>query len=63
MISEKKNITKQKITKQKVCYEKSTKNRKENVERSNNQEMPLQYTSISEGKHWGISPRLASEHK
>ena len=34
-----------------------------NVEMSNNQEMFLQYTYISEGKHWGNSPRLASEHK
>ena len=42
---------------------KSTKNRKENVKMSNNQEMSLQYTYIYEGKHWGNSPRLASEHK
>ena len=33
------------------------------VEISNNQEMSLQYTYISEGKHWGNSLRLASEHK
>ena len=46
-----------------VCYEKSTKTRKENVKMSNNQEMSLQYTYIYEGKHWGKSPRLASEHK
>ena len=39
------------------------KNRKENVKMSNNQEMSLQYTYIYEGKHWGNSPRLASEHK
>ena len=63
MIPGKKNITKQQITKLKVCYEKSTKNRKENVKMSNNQEMSLQYTYISEGKHLGNSPRLASEHK
>ena len=62
MIPEK-NITKQQITKYKVCYEKSTKNSKENVEMSNNQETTLQYTYISEGKHWGNSLRLASEHK
>ena len=62
MIPEK-NITKQQITKLKVCYEKSIKNSKENVEMSNNQEISLQYTYISEGKHWGNSLRLASEHK
>ena len=45
-----------------VCYEKSTKDRKENVKMSNNQ-MSLQYTYIYEGKHWGNSPRLASEQK
>ena len=30
---------------------------------NNNQEMSLQYYYISEGKHLGNSPRLASEHK
>ena len=58
-----KNTAKQQITKYMVCYEKSTKNRKENVKLSNNQEMSLQYAYIYEGKHWGNSPRLASEHK
>ena len=58
-----KNTTKQQITKKMVCYEKSIKNRKENVKMSNNQEMSLQYTYIYEGIHWGNSPRLASEHK
>ena len=57
-----KNITKQQITK-KVCFEKRIKNRKENVEMSNTQEMSLQYTYISEGKYWGNSPCLASLHK
>ena len=58
-----KNTTKQQITKKIACSENWTKNRKENVKISNNQEMSLQYTYISEGKHWGNSPRLASEHK
>ena len=58
-----KNATKQQITKEIACSEKRTKNRKENENMSNNQEMSLQYTYIFEGKHRGNSPRLASEHK
>ena len=58
-----KNTTKQQITNKISCSEKRTKNRKENVKMSNNQEMSLQYTYISEGKHRGNSPRMASEHK
>ena len=46
-----KNTTKQQITKKIACSEKRTKNRKENVKMSNNQEMSLQCTYISECKH------------
>ena len=58
-----KKTTKQQITKKIARSDKRTKNRKENVKMSNNQEMSLQNTYVSEGKHWGNSPRLASEHK
>ena len=58
-----KNTTKQQITKNIACSEKRTKNRKENAKTSNNKEMSLQCTYISEGTHWGNSLRLASEHK
>ena len=46
-----KNTTKQQITNKIACSEKRTKTRKENEKMSNNQEMSLQYTYISEGKH------------
>ena len=62
MIPEK-TLPSKKSQNRKTIVRKVPKNRKENVEMSNNQEMSLQYTYISEGKHWGNSLRLASEHK
>ena len=40
-----KNTTKQQITKKIACSEKRTKNCKENVKMSNNQDMSLQYST------------------
>ena len=53
-----KTLPSKKSQKRKSVMRKSTKNRKENVEISNNQEMSLQYTYISEGNHCGNSLRL-----